>query len=207
NFFVPEAGIKTSEGTVSVSEFSNKLAEQVKLLAENPKAGPFVLGAIQNPNTSDRIKSIENLDGNVLLRSTSIENPMFSTARTSSPIIMGIKSTDNAIYNKELFGPVALIITTKDTDESIALAKELAEQYGAISCGAYTIDPAMKEKITDEMTSVFAPVSFNLDGAVYLNQHAAFSDFHVTGGNPAGNASFVNPEYIIRRFTWVGIRE
>ena len=51
------------------------------------------------------------------------------------------------------------------------------------------------------------PVSFNLTGGIYMNQNAAFSDFHVTGGNPAGNASFTNPEYVTKRFTWVGHRE
>jgi len=56
------------------------------------------------------------------------------------------------------------------------------------------------------MNSVFAPVSLNLIGFIWVNQHAAFSDFHVTGGNPAGNASFTDPAYINKRFVWVGNR-
>jgi hypothetical protein len=50
-------------------------------------------------------------------------------------------------------------------------------------------------------------LSFNLLGGVYVNQNAAFSDFHGTGGNPAANASFTNSDFISRRFTWVGYRE
>ncbi|HET7179675.1 MAG TPA: phenylacetic acid degradation protein PaaN, partial [Chryseosolibacter sp.] len=65
----------------------------------------------------------------------------------------------------------------------------------------------VKETIADEMAMAATPVSFNLTGGVYMNQNAAFSDFHVTGGNPAGNASFTNPEYVAKRFTWVGHRE
>jgi hypothetical protein len=80
-------------------------------------------------------------------------------------------------------------------------------KFGAISCGAYTTNPEIKEMIKDEMSQVATPVSFNLVGGIYLNQHAGFSDFHVTGGNPAGNASFTNPEYVIKRFVWVGFRE
>jgi hypothetical protein len=99
------------------------------------------------------------------------------------------------------------LIKTKDTDASIALAQEMAQHHGAISCGAYTTDPAVKEKIADAMSLAATPVSFNLTGGIYMNQNAAFSDFHVTGGNPAGNASFTNPEYVTRRFTWVGHRE
>jgi hypothetical protein len=56
------------------------------------------------------------------------------------------------------------------------------------------------------MEMAFTPVSLNLTGMIWVNQHAAFSDFHVTGGNPAGNASFTNPEYINKRFVWVGHR-
>ena len=78
---------------------------------------------------------------------------------------------------------------------------------GAISCGAYTTDAELKDYIADEMSLAATPVSFNLTGGIYVNQNAAFSDYHVTGGNPAGNASFTNPDYVNRRFTWVGLRE
>jgi hypothetical protein len=61
--------------------------------------------------------------------------------------------------------------------------------------------------IEEEMESVFTPVSFNLTGGIFVNQHATFSDFHVTGGNPAGNATFTNPEYVNKRFVWVGHRK
>ena len=84
---------------------------------------------------------------------------------------------------------------------------ESAQLHGAISCGAYTTDAVARNDIADEMALAATPVSFNLTGGIYMNQNAAFSDFHVTGGNPAGNASFTNPEYVTRRFTWVGHRE
>jgi hypothetical protein len=47
----------------------------------------------------------------------------------------------------------------------------------------------------------------NLTGFIWVNQHAAFSDFHVTGGNPAGNASFTDPGFVNRRYVWVGHRK
>lgn len=83
----------------------------------------------------------------------------------------------------------------------------MATKHGAISCGAYTTHADVREKIADAMALAATPVSFNLTGGIYMNQNAAFSDFHVTGGNPAGNASFTNPEYVTKRFTWVGHRE
>jgi hypothetical protein len=65
----------------------------------------------------------------------------------------------------------------------------------------------VREEIADAMAVAGAPVSFNFTGGIYMNQNAGFSDFHVTGGNPAGNASFTNPEFVIKRFIWVGHRE
>jgi phenylacetic acid degradation protein paaN len=207
NFYIPASGIKTPNGVVSFDEFAQKLVDNINGLVDNPKAGPFVLGAVQNKKTSERVIEAEKIPGKVWLKSRTFENPMFKNARVATPIIVEIDSSKKDVFSKELFGPIALLIKTKSTDESVALAQEMAMNHGAISCGAYTTDADVKEKIADEMALAATPVSFNLTGGIYMNQNAAFSDFHVTGGNPSGNASFTNPEYVTKRFTWVGHRE
>ncbi len=206
NFYIPEAGVDSPAGKISFDGFAQKFVAQINGLVENPKAGPFVLGAVQNKKTSERVVESEKL-GKVLLKSKSIENPQFKNARTATPIVIELDASKKEIYSKELFGPIALLIKTKNTDQSIALAQEMAQQHGAISCGAYTTNAEVHEKIADAMAMAATPVSFNLTGGIYMNQNAAFSDFHVTGGNPSGNASFTNPEYVTKRFTWVGHRE
>lgn len=195
------------EEQVSFDDFAQKLVDSINDLVDNPKAGPFVLGCIQNRKTCDRIENAEKLDGKVWLKSRTIENPMFKNARILTPVILEVDENNQDLFSKELFGPIALLIKTNDTKASVALARKIAEEHGAITCGAYTTDPDMKEYISDQMSLAATPVSFNLVGSIYVNQHAGFSDFHVTGGNPAGNASFTNPEYVIKRFTWVGFRE
>lgn len=207
NFYIPESGIKTPTGVVTFDQFAQKFIDNVNGLADNPKAGPFVLGAIQNKKTCERVVEAEKLPGKVWLKSRSIENPMFKNARIATPMVVEIDASQKETFSKELFGPIALLIKTKSTAQSIQLAQEMAIHHGAISCGAYTTDEKVKEKIADEMALAATPVSFNLVGGIYMNQNAAFSDFHVTGGNPSGNASFTNPEYVTRRFTWVGHRE
>jgi phenylacetic acid degradation protein paaN len=207
NFYIPENGIKSATGVIAFDEFAQKLVDNINGLVDNPKAGPFVLGTIQNKNTCTRVADAEKLNGKVWLKSRTVENPMFKNARTATPVVIEVNANDKAVFSKELFGPIALLIKTKSTDESIALAQELAINHGAISCGAYTTDAKVREKIADDMSLAATPVSFNLTGGIYMNQNAAFSDFHVTGGNPAGNASFTNPEYVTKRFTWVGHRE
>lgn len=207
NILIPRDGVKTNGGVMSFDEFAKKLTDNINGLADNPKAGPFVLGAIQNRNTCDRVADAEGLPGKVWLKSRKLDNPMFKNARVVTPVIVELDVSRKDIFSKELFGPIALLIKTRDTDESVAVAKDMALRHGAISCGAYVTDPVVKDKIADEMALAATPVSFNLTGGIYMNQNAAFSDFHVTGGNPAGNASFTNPEYVTRRFTWVGHRE
>lgn len=207
NFYIPADGIKAANGMISFDTFAQKLADNINGIVDNPKAGPFVLGAIQNKKTCERVKDAENLPGKVWLKSRTFENPMFKNARVSTPVLVEVDAQAKEVYSKELFGPIALLIKTKDTDQSIALAQQMAQHHGAISCGAYTTDPTVKDKIADEMSLAATPVSFNLVGGIYMNQNAAFSDFHVTGGNPSGNASFTNSAYVAKRFTWVGHRE
>ncbi|KAA5549356.1 phenylacetic acid degradation protein PaaN [Adhaeribacter rhizoryzae] len=207
NFFIPATGINVNGEQVPYEQVVQKFADAVSSLINNPKVGPHVLGAIQNPGTVARVQAIEKMPGKPILTTCDVANPQFAQARLCSPVIYEVAAADKEVYNRELFGPIALVIKTHNTQQSIALAKEMALNHGAISCGAYTTNPELKEQIKDEMSLSGTPVSFNLTGNIYLNQHASFSDFHVTGGNPAGNASFTNPEFVVKRFTWVGFRE
>ena len=207
NFYIPADGINTPAGKVTFDQFAEKFVANINGLIDNPKAGPFVLGAVQNRKTCERVIEAEKLPGKVWLKSRSFENPMFKNARVATPVVVEVDSSKKETYSKELFGPIVFLIKTKNTDQSIVLAQEMAMAHGAISCGAYTTDMKVREKIADEMALAATPVSFNLTGGIYMNQNAAFSDFHVTGGNPSGNASFTNPEYVTKRFTWVGHRE
>ncbi len=207
NIFVPANGIKTSEGLLSFDDFAAKLVQAINSLVDNPKAGPFVLGAIQNPATLERANNPNISGAKVLLASKKVENPQFPNARTASPVLLEVDASNLDAISQECFGPIAFLVKTDSTEESIKLAQTLAKEHGAISFGAYTTNESLKQTIAQKMSAVFCPVSFNLTGQVFLNQHAAFSDFHVTGGNPAGNASFTNPEYVTQRFVWVGFRE
>jgi hypothetical protein len=49
-------------------------------------------------------------------------------------------------------------------------------------------------------------LAINLTGNLLVNQSAAYSDFHVTGGNPAGNASLTDAAFVANRFRIVETR-
>ncbi len=147
------------------------------------------------------------MGGKILLESGAVAHEEFPEAISCSPVVLEVDARDTGVFENELFGPIVLIIKTRSTAQSVELARQMAEKHGAITCAAYSTDEETKAMIKEEMESVFAPVSMNLTGMIWVNQHATFSDFHVTGGNPAGNASFTNPDYVNKRFVWVGHRE
>jgi hypothetical protein len=43
-------------------------------------------------------------------------------------------------------------------------------------------------------------LSENLTGPVFVNQTAAFSDYHGTGANPAANAAYTDAAFVANRF-------
>ena len=207
NVFVSADGISTAEGSLSYDDVVAGIAQAIKGLAENPKMGAGTLGAIQNDATTQRVKSVEALAGAaVVLPSMAIENAEFPDARTASLAVIAVDAADIAQWKHECFGPIVFVVKTTSAEHSLALAKECATNLGAITCSCYSTDEDFMNRVEDEMNAAFTPVSFNFGGAAFVNQHAAFSDFHVTGGNPSGNASFTDAQYVNRRFVWVGNR-
>lgn len=207
NIFIPQNGINTPDGMVSADEMEAAIVQAFHDLAQNPKMGPHVLGAIQSEQTLQRLKSAGDSGGISLDEPKQVTNEEFPDSRTFSPALIGLKADDNQIFNEECFGPIVYIIRTENTQESIDIVKKLSGLKGALTCLAYVTDNQIQAEIQEKMNAAFTPVSFNFSGAAFVNQHAAFSDFHVTGGNPAGNASFTDPNYINRRFVWVGNRK
>ena len=66
------------------------------------------------------------------------------------------------------------------------------------------VDDLLESK--DAWTDAGVPVSCNLVGPIFVNQAAAFSDFHVSGANPAGNATLCDAAFVANRFRMVHTR-
>ena len=206
NIFIPRSGVPTADGHLSYAEVVAAFTGAIQGLLTNPKAGPGVLGAVQSEATYDRAAAAKNLGVKVLLDDLGVENPDFPKARMATPIVLEVPADRADLYSREMFGPVVMIIPTDDTAHSLRLAQQLAGEQGAIGCTAYSTDPAVQAQIELAMAEVFTPVSFNFTGFFWPNQNAGFSDFHVTGGNRAGNASLTDPSFLRQRFVLVGSR-
>ncbi|MCS7029501.1 MAG: phenylacetic acid degradation protein PaaN [Bacteroidia bacterium] len=207
NFFIPKNGVDTNVGHLSFQEVVQKFADKVKALAQNPKMGAGVLGAIQSEDTYQRIQNTKNQGYKIILEPQPIQNPEFPNARTSSPLFIQVEASEYDKYAQELFGPIVFIIRTENVEQSIELAKKLVEEKGGLTLSIYTAKPDVKERMLQALLPVSISIAFNLSGPTWVNQSAGFSDFHGTGGNKAGNAAYTTPEFIVKRFTVVGVRE
>ena len=205
NVFIPKS-VNSASGSHDFEEVASAIKEAVAGIVNHPKMGAGTLGSIQNDRTINRIVDAGDFGGELILDALEVSNEEFENARIASPRVVVLDSGQRENYAKECFGPVIFLIRCKDSHEALDLAAGLAQEKGAITCLAFSQDAQMQAEIEDRMNKEFVPVSFNLTGAGFVNQHAAFSDFHVTGGNPSGNASLTNPEFINKRFVWVGNR-
>jgi phenylacetic acid degradation protein paaN len=205
NVYIPKSGVTVGEDHVSFEEVASGLASAIDgLLSDDQRAGD-ILGSIKGGDIAGRIADA-TASGEVLLESRHVTNPTFAEADVRTPVIVKVDAADRDAYMREMFGPVIYVVATDDTEESLALAGESATAHGALTWLVYTTDAEVMESAIDAAVDAGVSVAFNLTGGLYVNQSAAFSDFHVTGANPAGNASLTDPAFVAGRFRVIGVR-
>ena len=72
--------------------------------------------------------------------------------------------------------------------------------HGALTLSVYSTSDEVIDEAIEVAEDAGVALSINLTGAVFVNQSAAFSDFHGTGANPAANASLTDSAYVANRF-------
>ncbi len=206
NIYVPKGGIMAGGQRVGFDEFAQALASGVdKLLGDTDRAVE-ILGAIQNEATLKRLEAAPAEGGEVARPSKALAHPLFPQARVRTPLIVKVRGDQEAVYQREMFGPIVYVVATENTDDSIARATRAAREKGAITCSIYATDPQVLDKAARQAAEAGAAVSCNLTGDIFVNQSAAFSDYHVSGANPAGNATLTDSAYVAARFRVVQSR-
>ena len=206
NIYVPRDGIRTAEGTISFQAVADAIASAVHKLGSDPARAVELLGAIQNEAIEQRIDEAREL-GHVLADSQSLEHPTFAGARVRTPLVLQLDAaTDEAKFTKEWFGPISFVIATDSTAQSLELAGRIAAEHGALTLSVYSTDDTVIEAATEASILGGVALSINLTGGVFVNQSAAFSDFHGTGANPAANAALADAAFVANRFRVVQSR-
>ena len=206
NLFVPRGGVRVGDEVVPFDEVASGFADAIAGLLGDDARAAEILGAIKAPDAvASRIDEAA-AGGEVLLGSTEIEHPAFPGATVRTPVVVKVDAADRDTYMREMFGPVIFVVATDSTPESLELAKEAALEKGAITWLVYTTEDEVMDAAVDAAVDAGVSVAFNLTGGLFVNQSAAFSDFHVTGANPAGNASLTDTAFVAGRFRVVGVR-
>ena len=205
NIFVPREGITVAGEHKSFDDFATDLAGAVeKLLGDDARANAL-LGAVCNPGVSDRLKQAESV-GKTVLASRTVANAEYPGAEVRTPLIAAIDVTDTDVYTGEWFGPISFLIAADSTDQAIETFRKTVRDHGAITAAVYSTHDDVIAHTEDAALDAGVNLSVNLTGGVYVNQSAAFSDFHATGANPAANAALSDLAYVASRFRVVQSR-
>jgi phenylacetic acid degradation protein paaN len=199
NIFVPRDGIQTESGKMSFDDVAKGIAAALDKLLSDPARAVEFLGAIQNKAALKRIETAAQ-QGEVVLASRAITHPQFAQATVRTPILVKIDTGREDVYSQEMFGPIAYMIATRDTADALARAGTLTRAKGAITAALYSTDAKVIEQAMDVAAEAGVALSVNLTGGIFVNQSAAFSDFHASGCNPAANASLTDSAFVAPRF-------
>lgn len=205
NVFINKNGVREGDNLIPYEEVINRLINKINGLAGNEKMAA-TFGAIQNPATIERIKTASASAAKILRESSSVAQVGFPDARTASPLVLETQPNQTEIYGKEWFGPIVCIIPTENFEQSLALVEQSILTHGALTTLVHTTDSAQQNEAEERILNAGAPIAFNFTGFIWVNQSAAFSDFHGAGGNPAGNCSFADLSFVANRFNMLGTR-
>lgn len=193
SIFIPKHGIATDQGHKSLAEVAASIVAAIDALLADPAQAVGICGAIANPATLARIQAARDL-GTVLRDTTPLPQ-----GRCATPLIVAVDASSDA-YRQECFGPVSFVVAVADAQAGIETATQIAATKGAITAALYDTDPARIAQAAQAFATAGVNLSVNLTGNIFVNQSAAFSDYHVTGANPAGNACLTDSAFIVGRF-------
>lgn len=205
NILIPRDGIETDQGRKSFDEVAAGIAAAVGKLTADPARGVELTGAIVNDGVLERLDEVTKV-GEPVLESRTVQHPAFPGAVVRTPTIVRLNADDTATYAREWFGPISFVIGTDSTEHSLAILRDTVGEKGALTAAVYSTEDAVLDAAETAAIEVGVHLSANLTGGVFVNQSAAFSDFHGSGANAAANAALTDGAYVANRFRIVQSR-
>ncbi len=197
---VPAGGIDTDTGRKSFDEVAADLGGAIDKFLADPATACAVLGAIQSPETLKRIAEAPQA-ATVVLASRKLSHPEFPRADVHTPVVLKCDASKQSVYMQERFGPISVVVAVPgDAAALAALSEQIVREHGALTVGVYSKNPAFVDAMVEATQRAGVALSINLTGGVFVNQSAAFSDFHATGANLAANASYSDSAFVANRF-------
>jgi phenylacetic acid degradation protein paaN len=203
NIYLPREGVRTPQGLVPFDEVAQRLADAVRALTTDPRKAAMILATIQAPQTLALVAELQasaQAQGAVLLPAASYVHPEFPKARTCTPLMLKATTEQRSWYAGERFGPISFVIACDSAEDALTQATQDVREFGGLTAFVYATDEAFIARAEQAYARSGAQLTINLTGPMPLNFAAAYSDYHVTGLNPAGNASLTNLAFVADRF-------
>ncbi|MFK5584890.1 phenylacetic acid degradation protein PaaN [Serinicoccus sp. LYQ131] len=203
NVYVP-ATVATDEGDLSAEDFAARLGQAISRFTADDAKAVEILGATVNDDVRSRATDVpalaQRLGGRVVLDSRPVAHPSYPDAVVRTPALIGVDAAAEAAYTQECFGPVAFVVHTTDTAQSLERFARTVAEHGGMTAAVYSTDEQVLEDARDAAAEAGVALSENLTGTIFVNQTAAFSDLHGTGANPAANAAYSDAAFVANRF-------
>lgn len=200
NVHIPADGIRVGDGRASFDEVAQAICSAVDSWLKDERRAATLCGTLFDDAVQETVDRYRKLAGDRILRdSAPFVIDGYPTARTATPLVIAATEPDRDWYRQEVFGPVSFLIRNSSAVQCLADATGNARDCGAITSHVYSIDDAFLDVAVDAYHAAGASVACNLTG-MPINFAAAYSDYHVTGLNPAGNACLTDLAFVASRF-------
>jgi phenylacetic acid degradation protein paaN len=210
NLFLPREGIETDEGHKSVDDVAAGISAALTKLVGDDARAVEILGGVVNADVLGRITATGAQSGGetgaVVVEPRAVVHPEYADAVIRTPVLVRLDVADESAYEQECFGPISYLIATGSTDESIDVFRRTVIEHGAMTASVYSTSEAVVASMRAAALDAGVALSENLTGQVFVNQSAAFSDFHGTGANPSANSTFTDGAFVASRFRVVQSR-
>ncbi|MGW4031553.1 phenylacetic acid degradation protein PaaN [Streptomyces sp. NPDC004838] len=201
NILVPREGFTTDQGPRTADEFAADLGAALDKLLGDTNRAAGTLGAIVNDSVLKRLDEAAGL-GRTAHPSREVEHPEYPKATVRTPLVARLDAeADRDTYTREWFGPVSFVIATDSTTHSLRVFLDSVRRHGALTALVHATGEGVLDAARAAALDAGTHLSENLTGGVFVNQSAAFSDFHGTAANPAANAALTDPAFVTGRFS------
>ena len=195
---VSRAGVLTPARIVSSDQFGLDLGAAIGKLLKSPASAVDILGAIQSSDTLAWVEAAAD-QGEVIRAANAVVHPKWPDAAVRTPLLLKTAVAD-AAWTQDSSGPLAHVVETATTAESLALAERAAREQGALTFSVHTTNENIAQLAEEASLRVGVALSINLTGDALVNLSAAYSDYRVTGANPASGGGLTDSAFVASRF-------
>lgn len=210
NIYVPRTGIATDQGHKSYDGVCELISGAISRLTREDAKAVEILGAIVNREVRDLAANLPQFaakaGGRLVLDSRSLEHPSYPEAVVRTPGVIALDVADTGTYTQECFGPLVFVIGTDSTTQALERMEDTIREFGAMTAAIYSTSDDVLASAREAAMDAGVALSENLLDGVYVNQTAAFSDYHGTGANPAANSAYADAAFVAGRFRVITAR-